>query len=383
MGIEVIAPTTTVNTNGQSAASTPASVATGSESRTTTETSGNGAVGQTPGSGVQGVSGGVAAQSGATNGSDPNAAGASSTSNQSPAGAAEPGAPQGQKLNVNVDPKSLEQITTLTATNRKLTKDLEDLRVQVASLTKPNTDIEAKLKRLEEFEKSPLHRLLALRNVTMEDVAKDVFEQSERVTDPRVEQALTEVQQLKAEAAAKAEAEKKRETEAAQARVAETNKQAIGYVDSLIKGQSDKSRWANIAKDSGVAERVFKACSEIVDRDFGEVKDEQGNVTRPGRRPTQEEAMAILHDQLDLEESRALALDIVKQRKNGGQPGAAVQPSRVGIAVSAAPETPGLDGSPPPAAPRAPAPAPGRTNRGFVSAREARRRVLGLVGGDE
>src|SRR6266849_2120340 len=80
------------------------------------------------------------------------------------------------KVDIDIPPEALRQITNLSSANRQFRKKIAELEAKITSTTPP-TDLEAKLARLGELEAaltSP-RKFLALSKKTLEDVAADVL----------------------------------------------------------------------------------------------------------------------------------------------------------------------------------------------------------------
>lgn len=297
-----------------------------------------------------------------------------------------------QTATINIPKEALRQITTLSASNRTLKAQNAELLGKVAELTKaPPTDIAAKLALLEQYEKGPLHQLLALRKVDLEAVAADVYANaSAQVEDPRVVELTTRLTaaEKRIEDTAKA-AEKQQEASTLQLNQQQLQ-QASAHIESIVantKTPAGAVRWQRLVNDKEVPTKAIQTASLIVKRDYDEKKDDTGKVVRVGRRPTQEEATKILHKVLDKMEADKLAAELVTAN-NTRQAPAAKAPSN-GIRIIDEPA----------AAPRRAAAAPSITigpqrgpltaaaaqqvPRGPTNVREARRRMRIIAGLEE
>lgn len=295
------------------------------------------------------------------------------------------------KADVNISPEALRQITALSKSNRTLKAKLTELEGKV---NKPNeivTEYEKLRTRNAELEaalKSP-RAWMKLANVDLEAISKDILSSDHEVSDPRVTELATHNAEMRKELD---ELKNARQTETQRATAEQANQriaQTVEFVKTKVIGETTLNdgslRWERISKDESAAQTAVEASIKVVDRDYSELKDAQGNVIRAAKQIDKATATAILHKCLDEAEAAAIAKELLEQRKNGAGQKPPVEARSRGISfresqapdeTAAPPRKPTIDGSR----------GPMRTiqvQRGQTNAREAYRRAMRIAGAED
>jgi len=208
-------------------------------------------------------------------------------------------------VTVDIAPEALRQITSLSATNRRLQAQLKALEAKVAASVAP-ADVTEKLARLAALEGETPRQYLQRTKKTLEDVAADVLA-DDIVTDPRVDQALATVEELRKKLEEKDTAglaAKQAETNAAQAQQL-ANAQA--YVKKIAS--SNPERWTLIQGKADIEAEIVKAATIVITRDYTDKKTGKFN------QPTAEQANEVLNDCLDEAETYELAKKLQAEKK--------------------------------------------------------------------
>lgn len=275
---------------------------------------------------------------------------------------------------VNIPPEAVKQISTLSAANR-------ELRTKVEQAEAKQAENDAKFARLAELEAaitSP-KKYLALAKKTLEDVAQDVLSDDPAVADPRVDEMKPVVEGLQKKLD-DITAQRLKEQETA-VNTERASKMAAGEAHTKTVVESQPNRWPNIAKDAGIGKRVLNAAIAIVARDYSEVKDADGNITREAKPVDMETSNKILEDCLDEEEALAEARIRVAARKNGQAASVDVPKKgielRDGVDVKPASPSPTID------ARRGPTRTLTTVQRGPTDVRTAKARAMRIATGEE
>ncbi len=181
-----------------------------------------------------------------------------------PAVTADGAAPTVEKttpVTVDIGPEALRQITSLSATNRKLKQQIAELTAKATP-----TDVTEKLAQLAALQNETPRQYLKRTGKTLEEVAADALIEDAEVSDPRVDKLQPIVDELKATIE---ELKTGRQSETAAQEAADNTARleaATTHVQATLTAKPE--RWSLIQGAAGIAAEVVKAAIMVVERDY-------------------------------------------------------------------------------------------------------------------